>query len=816
MIIIRTMLGITKLLVLFFFKFSSATDTITQSQPLSDGSTLVSKDGTFELGFFNPGTSTNRYVGIWYKNIPVRKVVWVANRDNPIKDSSSKLIISNEGNLVLLNRNQSIIWSTKTRETTRTTSKIPIAQLLDNGNLVLKKDGEEDFLWQSFDYPSDTILAGMKAGWDKKKGLNRILVAWKNWEDPSSSDFTSAVVQSPSPESFIFKGSTKYFRTGPWIDRRASGVIGLAENPLYDYEFVNNEDEVYYMFTLKNTSVVSILVLNQTSLVRQRLIWISETKSWNVYQHLPQDSCDEYNVCGDNGLCALNESPMCQCLDGFKPKSAQQWNAMNWRQGCVRNGNWSCGVKDRDGFKRIAGVKLPDTGHSWIDEKMTLKDCKAKCLENCSCSAYSSLDSSGAGSGCSIWFGALADLRISQTGQDLYVRIDVSDIGDKNGHTKTIVLAVSITVSVVLVVLLAFTYIYIKKAKYKDEIEKATRSEENDEDTHEGFELPIFDKATLLKATHNFSFNNKLGEGGFGPVYKGTLLDGRQIAVKRLSKSSGQGIKEFKNEVILCAKLQHRNLVKVLGCCIEREEKMLIYEYMSNKSLDSFLFDPSQSKLLDWSTRFNILFGIARGLLYLHQDSRLRIIHRDLKVSNILLDDDMNPKISDFGMARMCGGDQIEGITNRIVGTYGYMAPEYAIDGLFSIKSDVFSFGVLLLEIMSGKKNRALNYQEQDHNLIGYAWRLWKESTPLELIDDSLRDSCIESEALRCIQIGLLCVQYHPDDRPSMSSVVVMLSSVNTLSEPKEPGFLIKKNSIDGEQTSSSANEVTISLLDAR
>ncbi|CAI8596406.1 unnamed protein product [Vicia faba] len=816
MIIIRTMLGITKLLVLFFFKFSSATDTITQSQPLSDGSTLVSKDGTFELGFFNPGTSTNRYVGIWYKNIPVRKVVWVANRDNPIKDSSSKLIISNEGNLVLLNRNQSIIWSTNTRETTRTTSKIPIAQLLDNGNLVLKKDGEEDFLWQSFDYPSDTILAGMKAGWDKKKGLNRILVAWKNWEDPSSSDFTSAVVQSPSPESFIFKGSTKYFRTGPWIDRRASGVIGLAENPLYDYEFVNNEDEVYYMFTLKNTSVVSILVLNQTSLVRQRLIWISETKSWNVYQHLPQDSCDEYNVCGDNGLCALNESPMCQCLDGFKPKSAQQWNAMNWRQGCVRNGNWSCGVKDRDGFKRIAGVKLPDTGHSWIDEKMTLKDCKAKCLENCSCSAYSSLDSSGAGSGCSIWFGALADLRISQTGQDLYVRMDVSDIGDKNGHTKTIVLAVSITVSVVLVVLLAFTYIYIKKAKYKDEIEKATRSEENDEDTHEGFELPIFDKATLLKATHNFSFNNKLGEGGFGPVYKGTLLDGRQIAVKRLSKSSGQGIKEFKNEVILCAKLQHRNLVKVLGCCIEREEKMLIYEYMSNKSLDSFLFDPSQSKLLDWSTRFNILFGIARGLLYLHQDSRLRIIHRDLKVSNILLDDDMNPKISDFGMARMCGGDQIEGITNRIVGTYGYMAPEYAIDGLFSIKSDVFSFGVLLLEIMSGKKNRALNYQEQDHNLIGYAWRLWKESTPLELIDDSLRDSCIESEALRCIQIGLLCVQYHPDDRPSMSSVVVMLSSVNTLSEPKEPGFLIKKNSIDGEQTSSSANEVTISLLDAR
>ncbi|KAH9688853.1 cysteine-rich receptor-like protein kinase 10 [Citrus sinensis] len=278
-------------------------------------------------------------------------------------------------------------------------------------------------------------------------------------------------------------------------------------------------------------------------------------------------------------------------------------------------------------------------------------------------------------------------------------------------------------------------------------------------------------KGLALEATNHFSHENKLGEGGFGPVYKGILADGKEIAVKRLSRSSGQGRQEFKNEVTLIAKLQHKNLVRLLGCCLDGNELLLIYEYMPNKSLDLFLFDSTRGAQLDWKRRICIINGIARGLLYLHEDSRLRVIHRDLKTSNILLDHEMNPKISDFGMARIFGGNQNQANTNRVVGTYGYMAPEYAMEGVFSVKSDAFSFGVLLLEI---------------------TWKLWCKGEALELMDPVLKQSCVGTELLKYIHIGLLCVQEDPARRPSMSSVVVMLANDTlTLPPPTQPPFSV-------------------------
>ncbi|KAL8237840.1 hypothetical protein R6Q59_018921 [Mikania micrantha] len=813
---------------------STSISTITPNQNISDGQTILSDDEFFRMGFFSPSNnSINRYFGIWYNKISVTTVVWVANRQTPLNDTSGVLTLNDQGTLMIIDRTNRSIWSTNSS----LTANNPVAQLLGTGNLVIRNENSVDpdnYLWQSFDYPGNTFLPSMKFGFDFVKGLDKYLTAWKSDDDPSIGEYTNRFDRNGYPQILMRKGSEVEFNSGPWNGLRFSGMPNLKRNNIYTFEFVFNERELYYKYELVNNSVVSRMILDPDGKIL-RYIWIERRLEWELYVSGQMDNCDRYSLCGPYGICNIKDSAACGCLSGFEPRFPEQWRRADWSNGCVRKAELSC--EGGDGFVKLSDVKVPDTRRSWFNDSMNLEECKQECLRKCNCTAYATLDV-GTGRGCLNWFDDLVDIRSypEETMQDIFVRMAASEL-DRKAKEKRRVKAIVIPVLVSITVLLGICLFGYRKRKQKQNKKKKNGinsivvvRENNivNENMQEDLELPLFDFNTIANATDNFSDECKLGEGGFGPVYKGILEDGKEIAVKRHSRKSKQGLDEFQNEVKCIAKLQHRNLVKLLGCCIDEDERMLIYEYMPNKSLNSFIFvvdimaDERKRKSIDWSKRYTIIIGIARGLLYLHQDSRLRIIHRDLKASNILLDKDMNPRISDFGLARSLEGSDTRANTRRVMGTYGYMSPEYTIDGIYSTKSDVFSFGVLMLEIISGKKNRGFRHANHDLNLVGHAWRLYKMGKQLELIDGTIKGSYVQSEVNRLIHIGLLCVQKYPEDRPDMTIVVLMLGSDIQLAEPKQPGFYTERRRPQEVESSSSnpewssSNHLSVTYLQPR
>ncbi|KAI6703892.1 hypothetical protein NL676_013028 [Syzygium grande] len=473
-----------------------------------------------------------------------------------------------------------------------------------------------------------------------------------------------------------------------------------------------------------------------------------------------------------------------------------------------------------DGFVKLENVKVPNYAirSSPLEEK-----CREQCLSNCSCAAYAY----DKGVGCMYWRRDLIDVRkFSYGGTTFYVRLAHTEVEGKR-DLRAIIAAAVVVATVIFSIGSFFAWKKSKKQQGgKDGEQFPEASSENV--LGENFnkvnlqELVLYKLEELAAATSNFSDANKLGEGGFGAVYRGRFLNGKEIAVKRLSRASGQGLQEFINEMVVISKVQHRNLVRLLGCCAEQDEKLLVYEFMPNKGLDAFLFDPLKREQLDWRRRFNIIDGICRGLLYLHRDSRLRIIHRDLKTSNILLDEELNPRISDFGTARIFGGKEDQADTLRVVGTYGYMAPEYAMEGRFSEKSDVFSFGILLLEIVSGRQNTSFNEEDQSLSLLGLAWKYWEEDNAQALVDPKISVGCFEVEIIRCIKVGLLCTQELAEDRPTISTVISMINNeIVGLPSPSKPAFTERQTTTDTgssrqSQKKYSVNHVALTALEGR
>ncbi|WOG90023.1 hypothetical protein DCAR_0209264 [Daucus carota subsp. sativus] len=790
--------------IIFVFLFSygfnthylaEAAATIRAGEQLNSTSQLVSEEGKFTLGFFTAETNFS-YFGIWYTNDDQARKVWLANRNQPILNTTSAaLAIDKTGQLVITSAGR-IVVNVSDQGYGGNIS----ATLQDDGNFVLADESDRRVLWQSFDDPTDTLLPGMKLGSNLTAGKNWTLNSGFSAQVPASGAFSlSWEPFNESNQLVIRRRGEVYWTSGRLMQSQDDPALQTFEfmtlnSPFdaYKYNLSTRDDAEarYFTYIFPRDGRFPMWILDFQGNIRQDDSFNLATTAF----------CLGYD--NGNGCVASSGLPVCRSQDlRFEEKNAEFIN-----------------------------------GDSTFDDNTTisLSDCMRRCWDDCNCLGF--VNSSN-GTGCTMYFGTSYTITDQPNSVSKYVLVS-SKTDKKAKGSKWVWIVIAVVVSLVLLILASFCVFRMRKTRLKEEEERkrekylqeliASDSFNNPDETggerREGHDLNFYSFGSIAASTNDFSDDNKLGQGGFGPVYKGKLLDGKEIAIKRLAKTSGQGLVEFKNELVLIAKLQHTNLVRVLGCCIYGDEKMLIYEYMPNKSLDYFLFDEIKRDVLDWQKRLNIIEGVGQGLLYLHKYSRMRVIHRDLKASNVLLNENMNPKIADFGMARIFKQDETQANTIRVVGTYGYMSPEYAMEGTFSVKSDVFSFGVLVLEIVSGRRNNSFYNIDRPLNLIGYAWELWKGGHVSDLKDPTLKAKGVdvEKQLSRTIHIGLLCVQESAEDRPDMSSVVSMLGNENIpLPIPKQPAFFTGRNALDLTSSESrskdiSVNDMSITVMEAR
>ncbi|XP_016440490.1 G-type lectin S-receptor-like serine/threonine-protein kinase CES101 isoform X1 [Nicotiana tabacum] len=769
----------------------SSVAAITSMKPgdeLNHSQVLDSEGGKFKLGFFSIPQTNKNYLGIWYAGDPQDKKLWIANPNTPILNNSGLLTIDSTGILKITSGGKTVVNIAPPLLTGSL-----IARLQDSGNFVLQDETRNSTLWQSFDHPTDCLLPGMKLGYNLTTKQNWTLTSWLSSYIPASGAFTLSLESIQDAFQLVIRRrGGVYWTSGSWRNQGFPFLTALNDSfnrYQYNLSLVSEKDGVFFQFDAPEGSFPSLEFSSNGAI-------IGGGEDGRIYA-LYNEFCYGYE--SDDG-CVSTQLPECR--------------------------------KDGDKFEQKSGDFIDRSYNNYYDNaSISLGDCMQKCWEDCSCVGFTT---SSAETGCVIWSGN-GEFQVDESGNTVKKYVLVSSKSSKRKQKTWIWIVIVVAVVIPLLISGFIFYIIMRRRKLQDEKEKeeeyirelkASDSFNNtnlrEEDGREVHNLKIFSFGFILAATNNFSIENKLGEGGFGPVYKGKFPDGREVAVKRLSRTSGQGIEEFKNELILIAKVQHTNLVRVIGCCIHGDEKMLLYEYMPNKSLDFFLFDPERKKLLDWQKRFDIIEGIAQGLLYLHKYSRMKVIHRDLKASNVLLDENMNPKIADFGLARIFKQNETEAVTRRVVGTYGYMAPEFAMEGAFSSKSDVFSFGVLMLEIVSGHRTTRLKQFDRPLNLIGYAWELWKEGCALELKDPALGDLCDTKLLLRVIHVGLLCVQEGATDRPTMSDVISMLGNESMAMPPaKQPAFFTGRNEAESNSSGTKAeqcsvNDLSIIVLEAR
>ncbi|GAB4853998.1 hypothetical protein Ancab_039360 [Ancistrocladus abbreviatus] len=752
-------------------------DTITANQTLSGNQTILSAGEKFELGFFQPGNSSDYYIGVWYSKSLVQDqtIVWVANRDSPVSDKYSSEFKILNGNLVITNGSKTPVWSTNV---TLPASGPVEAVLQDEGNLVLRDQGNINLtIWQSFDHPTHTWLPGGKLGLNKKTKKSQLLIAWKNIDDPATGLFSLEPDPNGTSQYYIFWNRTeKYWNSGTWdFEHHIFSLIPeMIVNPFYDVNYVDNENESYFTYSVKDPSFVSRVIVDVSGQAKD-LTWLNNSQQWNLFWSQPREQCEVYAYCGAFGSCNQNSLPFCNCLQGFEPTSESDWQLNDYSRGCARKTDLQCenhtSSKDRDKFWMYSYMGLPQRAVSMAVGGSG--ECESACLSNCSCTAYAYDDN-----GCSIWIGDLLNVEQlsagDSNGRTLYIRLAASEF-PSSSNKKIIGIVVGCVAGIAAALCLILVVGLQKRKKV------ATTK------TVEG-SLVAFVYRDLQTATKNFS--EKLGGGGFGSVFKGTLPDSSVIAVKKL-ESISQGEKQFRTEVSTIGTIQHVNLVRLRGFCSEGMRKLLVYDYMPNSSLDTHLFQHgNDSKLLDWKTRYQIAVGTARGLAYLHEECRDCIIHCDIKPENILLDADFCPKVADFGLAKLVGRD-FSRVLTTMRGTIGYLPPEWISGVAITAKADVYSYGMMFFELVSGRRNT----EQSDDGKVKFfpTWAanmLTEGEDVINLVDHRLDGNADKEEVMKICKVACWCIQDDENHRPTMGQVVHILEGVMDVNLPPIPRSL--------------------------
>ncbi|KAM0952385.1 putative protein kinase RLK-Pelle-SD-2b family [Dioscorea sansibarensis] len=776
-------------IVLMLFLISSAicashaSDSITANQSLSGDQKLFSVGGNFVLGFFSSGKSSGKfYIGIWYKKVSELTPVWVANRATPVSDITKSLLhISRDGNLALLDQSKNLIWSTNA---TISSNSSTVAVLLDDGNLVLRDaDNSSNIFWQSIENPTHTWLSGGKIALNKITGVSQRLISWKNSEDPAPGLFSLEITKDGQYQT-QWKVSKSYWTTGLWDGHAFTKVPEMTSGYMCDFTYINNAEENYFSYTLKDNSTIARLIMDVNGQMKM-LVWEEVPQQWIQFWSKPEAQCEVTAFCGPFGGCNERTLQKCSCLKGFKQKSPKDWDLGDYSGGCVRNKRLQCGVNnnsassfEQDKFFQMSSVRLPDLGQAL--QVGSDDECMLACLNNCSCTAYSY------DTGCTVWYGDLLSLQDQYEGSGggtLYLRLAASELPShhKNGSVYGLVAGgvAAVVVAAVVVFILSVTIRRSRRRAFR----LVTGA------------LVVFRYSDLQRVTKNFA--HKLGSGSFGSVFKGVLPDSTAIAVKKL-EGLHQGEKQFRAEVSTLGTIQHVNLIPLRGFCVEDTKRLLVFDYMPNGSLDSHLFHRIDN-VLDWSTRYRIALGIARGLEYLHEKCRECIIHCDIKPENILLDAEFNPKVADFGLAKLLGREFSHVLTS-MRGTIGYLAPEWITGLAITPKADVYSFGMMLLEVISGKRN-AKRSENGSHYFPVEAATKVNEDMAHCLLDKRLKGNANMKEVDTSCRVACWCIQDMEHQRPTMGMVVQMLEGLTEVTVPPVSAFL-QGLAIDSEDQS--------------